>query len=79
MILNCDHHISGDSASQAATQNILGCEALNQDMSGSPVSISNICSELEFSQTKRDTDVDTTIEEPNAVKSQQSTSDAGAW
>ena len=56
----------------------MGCQALNQDMSGSPVSISNICSELEFSQTKRDTDVDTAIEELNAVKSQQSTSDAGA-
>ena len=49
MILNCDHHISGDSASQAATQNILGCQALIQDMSGSPVSRSNICSELDFS------------------------------
>ena len=42
MILNCDRHFPGDFISQAAIQNILGCQALNQDMSGSRVSISNM-------------------------------------
>ncbi|XP_057824381.2 uncharacterized protein LOC131036499 isoform X1 [Cryptomeria japonica] len=61
-----------DSASQVPTQNILGCQAPNQDVSASPVSIS------EFSERKRDGDVDIAIEDINAIKSKQSTSDAGA-